>query len=178
MTTNRNEPQTALPESGSFDLRLFDPKRIRLFRAAGVTRLTWENERSWIKVVVTRAFPVSDPDHYIGFLDGNGKDIGLVVDPALLDPESRQTLEEELEKRYFVPVVERVIKVKEEFGAVYWTLETDRGRKEIVVRNVRDNLQELSATRVLITDVEGNRYEFPDVNALDNRSMGIILRHL
>jgi len=174
----QNEERAGEQTSESFDLRLFDPKRIRLFRVAGVTRLTWENERSWTKVAVVRAFPVSDPDHYIGFLDGEGRDIGLVVDPGQLDPESRQTLAEELEKRYFVPVVERVVGVKEEFGTVYWTLETDRGQKEIVVRNVRDNLQELSPSRVMITDVEGNRFEFPDINALDGKSLSIILRHL
>ena len=114
----------------------------------------------------------------MGFLDGAGKDIGLLHDPDLLDAESRRTVDEELEKRYFVPVVERVLSVKEEYGTVYWTVETDRGEKEIVVRNLRDNLQELSSSRIIITDVDGNRFEFPDINKLDGRSHGIIMRNL
>jgi hypothetical protein len=165
-------------DPSSFELRILDPKRIRVYRMAGVPRLTLDNDRSWIKVSVARAFPLSDPDHYLGFLDGAGKDVGLLYDPSLLDPDSRKVVEEELEKRYFVPVVERVLTVKEEFGTVYWTVETDRGQKEIIVRNLRDNLQELSASRVILTDVDGNRFEFPDTGKLDGKSQGIILRNL
>ncbi len=162
----------------SFELRILDPKRIKIFRVAGVPRLTLRDDRSWSKVSVARAFPLSDPDHYLGFLDGDGKDIGLLHDPGQLDPESRQIVDEELEKRYFVPVVERVLLIKEEFGTIYWTVETDRGQKELIVRNLRDSLQELSASRVIITDVDGNRFEFPDVSKLDGKSQGVILRNL
>lgn len=164
--------------TASYELRILDPKRIKLFRTVGVTRLTLQDECTYLRIIAARAFPLSDPDHYIGFLDGAGKDIGILVDPSHLDPESRQILDEELEKRYFVPVVERVISVKEEYGAVYWRVETDRGEKEFVVRNLRDNIQELSSTRLLITDVDGNRFEFPDINRLDAKSLGIIMRNL
>ena len=169
----------ALPtDPASFELRILDPKQMRVFRHAGIPRLTLRDDRSWHKVAVARAFPLSDPDHYLGFLDGAGKDIGLLYDPSQLDPESRQIVDEELDKRYFVPVVKRVLTIKEEFGTIYWSVETDRGQKEIIVRNLRDNLQELSASRVIITDVDGNRFEFVDVSKLDNKSQGVILRNL
>lgn len=177
-TAHHDDAASAGQTGASFQLRVLDPKCVRLFRIAGITRLTLLNERSWLKVSVWRAFPISDPNHYIAFLDGMGKDIGLLPDPAQLDPESQQVLQEELEIRYFIPVVKKVLSVKEEYGAVYWELETDRGHKKIVVRNVRDNLQELSASRVIITDVDGNRYDFRDIHRLDNKSLGIILRHL
>lgn len=165
-------------EVESSDLRMFEPAGIRLLRVAGVMRLTWVNHQSWIRVAVARAFPVSDPNRYVGFLDGEGKEIGLIRDPSQLDPDSRKALEEELELHYFVPVVRQVVSVKEEFGAVYWDVETDRGRREIVVRNLKDNLQELPGSRVIITDVDENRFEFPDINRLDGASLGIILRNL
>jgi hypothetical protein len=165
-------------DPASYELRILDPKRTRIFRVAGLTRLTIEADRSWAKVTVARAFPLSDPDHYLGFLDGAGKDIGLLIDPGPLDAESRAVVDEELEKRYFVPVVERVLSVKEEFGTVYWRVETDRGEKEIIARNLRDNLMELTSTRIIITDIDNNRFEFPDLNKLDGRSLGIIMRNL
>ena len=171
-------PDTLHVEPESFELRILDPKRMRVFRHAGIPRLTLRDDRSWYRVAVARAFPLSDPDHYLGFLDGDGKDIGLLQDPSQLDPESRQVVEEELEKRYFVPVVEKVVSVKEEFGTVYWTVETDRGQRDIIVRNLRDNLQELSASRVIITDVDGNRFEFADVSRMDSKTQGVILRNL
>ena len=179
--SNEIEPQTSSPtavDPASFELRVLDPKRIRVFRAAGVPRLTLIEDRSWIKISVARAFPLSDPDHYIGFLDGNGKDVGLLNDPGLLEVDSRRVVDEELEKRYFVPVVERVVSVKEEFGTVYWIVDTDRGEKEIIARNLRDNLMELASSRVILTDVYGNRFEFPDLNRLDGKSQAIIMRNL
>lgn len=173
------EPEITLPqEPASFELRILDAKQMRVFRDAGLARLTLENDRSWIKIAVARALPLSDPDHYLGFLDGAGKDIGILEDPSLLDPGSRQVIDEELAKRYFVPVIEKVYSVKEEFGTVYWKVETDRGEKEIIVRNLRDNIQELSATRVIITDIDGNRYEFADLTKMDAKTQGFILRNL
>ena len=71
-----------------------------------------------------------------------------------------------------------MLSVKEEFGTVYWKVDTDRGEKEIIVRNLRDNLQELSSSRIIITDVDGNRFEFPDVNKLDSKNLSIIMRNL
>ncbi len=165
-------------DPASFELRIIDPKKVKVFRASGITRLTFEGDRSFIKASVSRAFPLSDPSHYLGFLDGGGKDIGLLVDPDPLDSESRKVVDDELEKRYFVPVVERVLSVKEEFGSVYWKVETDRGEAEIVVRNLRDSMQELSASRVILTDVDGNRFEFPDIAKLDGKSQGILSRNM
>lgn len=165
-------------DPASFELRILDPKKMHVFRHTGVTRLSLWEDRSWSKVSVARAFPLSDPEHYIGFLDGAGKDIGILYDPNLLDEKSRHVVQEELEKRYFVPIVERVVSIKEEFGTIYWTLETDRGTKEIVVRNLRDNVQELSQSRIIVTDSDGNRYEFPDINKLDQKSLNIIVRNL
>ena len=176
--TTKDEKEFAAGEPASFELRILDARQMKVFRHAGITRLTLGVDRSWKKISVARAFPLSDPEHYIGFLDGSGKDVGMLHDPAILDVESRKVVDDELAKRYFVPIVEKVVEVKEEFGTVYWTLETDRGQREVIVRNLRDNLQELSATRVIITDVDGNRFEFPDVTTLDTKSQGLILRNL
>lgn len=168
----------AATEPDSYELRILDPTRLRIFQHAGLTRMTLEGDRSWVKVSIVRALPISDPDHYYGVLDGAGKDIGMIIDPSELDEESQRAVAEHLELRYFTPVVERVISVKEEFGAVYWTFQTSRGVKDVVARNLRDNLQELTSTRVMLTDVDGNRYEFPDITRLDPLTQSIILRHL
>ena len=68
-----------------------------------VVRLTLEGDRSWREVRIARAFPFSDPDHYIGFRDGDDKDIGLLIDLRGLDAESRRIIDEELARRYFTP---------------------------------------------------------------------------
>src|SRR5687767_10169762 len=96
------------------DLTVLESTGIRLLRAGGITRLTLEADRSWLRIAIARAFPISDPGHYVGFQDGAGKDIGILADPSELDAESRRILEDELELRYFVPVIQKVLSVKEE----------------------------------------------------------------
>lgn len=165
-------------EPSTSELRLLDPKRLRVFEHAGLTRMTHEGDRSWIRVQIARALPISAPERFFGVLDGAGRDVGMIREPSLLDAESRQVVDAHLERRYFAPVVEKVLSAKEEFGAVYWRLQTSRGVKDVVARNLRENLQELSATRVLMTDVDGNRYEFPDLDKVDPLTLSVILRHL
>ena len=176
--TVATQPSVIRTDPESYELRFLDPKRIRIFHLAGLTRCTIEGERSVVRVQVARAFPLSDTDHLIALLDGNGRDVGIVVFPKKLDEESQCTIDADLAIRYFLPVVTSILSVKEEFGTVYWTLDTDRGVHDVVARHLRDNLMELPGGRVIITDVEGNRFEFPDIATLDPRSMAIVLRHL
>ena len=166
----------AMPER--FDLRILAPQSVQLFRAGGVTRLTLKDDRSYRFVRVYRAFPVSDPNRWVAFLDGAGKDIGLIENPEELDEASRRVVAEEIELRYFVPVVCSVLSVREEFGTVYWKVKTDRGETQVIARNLRDNLLELPGGRILVTDVNGNRFQFPDLSRLDPASAEIIIRNL
>ena len=53
----------------------------RVHAGDALVRLTLDNDRSWLEVRVARAYPFSDPDHYIGLRDGADKDIGLIVNP-------------------------------------------------------------------------------------------------
>ncbi|MDE2126637.1 MAG: DUF1854 domain-containing protein [Armatimonadetes bacterium] len=165
-------------DTSAIDLRILQPQEVQLLRLAGETRLVLAGDRCYLRVTVARAFPLSDPDHYIGFLDGAGKDIGVLPEADHLDAESRKIVAEELERRYFVPVVLKVISVTEEHGALYWKVMTDRGEREVAVREVKDNLQEVSGGRLLMTDVDGNRFEFPNIHKLDNRSLGILMRYM
>ena len=91
-----------------------------------------------------------------------------------LDDLSRQIVAEELSRRYFLPKVQSVSFVKEEFGTSTWEVETDKGPRKFIVQNLRDSAQDLSPGRVLITDKDGVRYEFPDVSALDAKSRAIL----
>lgn len=174
----------AAPSDARFDLILLDPAGVRLFRTGGsIVRMELTDPqvgppRSYLRVAVARAFPLSDPDHYIGLRDGADKDIGML--PALdgLDPESRAIAEEELHRRYFLPKIQRVNDIKDEFGFTTFEVETDKGPRTFVVRHLREAVQTLGPTRLLVTDMDGNRWEFPDVRQLDEKSYTIIQRVL
>lgn len=149
-----------------------DPKQVRMFRGpSGMARLMVDGaDRSYLKVAVARAFPVTEPNRYIGLLDGDGKDIGTVEDLRLLDPESRRVAEEELERRYFMPRITCIHKLSHEFDMTYFEVETDRGRRDFSLRGHSENCVEVSPNRYIIEDVDGCRFEIPNLKALDTRS--------
>jgi len=149
----------------------FDPGRIRLYRdKTGRLRLTIQDDRTYLDVRAARAFPISDPDHHIGLLDGRDRCIGMLNDLEGLDEESRRLVEEALANRYFVPVITRVHRLTEEFGVVYCNVETDRGHREFIVRGLRDNLEDVGDGELMVTDTDGIRYRIRDWRELDERS--------
>jgi hypothetical protein len=152
-----------------------EPAGLRLFREpAWVLRLTIGEDRSYLKVKVVRAAPLSHPDRYISLLDGKDEEICMVDDLQTLDPQTRGVVAEELDRRYLTSVVESVHSVRNEFGTSYWDVATSRGRREFVVQNVAENAQWLGGRRLLLVDVDGNRFEFPDLDLLDKRSQGFV----
>jgi hypothetical protein len=179
MTANdpESEPHAAAPVETA-DLRYLEPKKLRFFHHGATLRLTIDEERSVLKVAVVRAFPLSHPQQYLSVRDGANKEVGLIVDATELDEESRQWVAEDLERRYVVPVVRRILAMKERFGTVEWEVETDRGVCRFTTRNTRDNVAQPAPGRYLLTDVEGNRYDVRDVTALDAASQAWLLRHL
>lgn len=148
---------------------------IRLFREpAWVLRLTIEGDRSYLKVKVVRAAPLSHPTRYICLLDAKDEEICMIDDLNSLNREMRALIEEELDRRYLTATIQRVNAVRNEYGTSYWDVQTDRGPREFVVQNVSENAQWLGDHRLLITDVDGNRFEIPHLNALDKKSLAAV----
>ncbi len=152
-----------------------DTGRIRLFREpAWRLRMTIEGDRTYLRVKIVRAVPLSDPDRYICFLDANDEVICMVDDVTRLSVENQAIIREELDLRYMTSRVERVHSIRSEYGVSYWEVTTDRGPREFVVKNVGEDARWLDEKRVLILDVDGNRFEVADLGALDRRSRGLI----
>ena len=148
---------------------------IRLFREpAWKLRLTIDKDRSYTSVKIVRAAPLSLPDRYISFLDSKDEEICMVEDLQDLSADVQAIVNEELERRYLTSIIEDVRSVRNEFGTSYWDVLTDRGEREFVVQNVAENAQWLGDYRLLLVDVDGNRFEIPDMQALDKRSLGLV----
>ena len=159
-------------------LRLLDPKTLRFFRAGATLRLTIEDEACWLAVAVLRAFPLTQPTRYFSVRDGGGKEIGVLVSLDGVDAGSQALIEAEIERRYMVSVIHRIVSVKERFGTVDWSVETHRGKCRFTTRDLRENVLRPSPGHYLVTDVENNRFEILDFDALDAASQAALLRHL
>ena len=98
----------------------------------------------------------------------------MIDDLSEVDADTRALIEEELEKRYLTSIVKEVISIRAEYGTSYWEVETDRGNRDFVVQNVSENAQWPGARRLLLIDVDGNRFEIPDLDTLDDRSRKLV----
>ena len=69
--------------------------------------------------------------------------------------------------------------VREELGFLYWTVDTDKGPQEFVMRNrVVRYTREISPGHWLLIDVNDARHEIPDFSALDAHSQKLVRRFL
>ncbi len=160
------------------ELVWLEPKQLRFFYHKGVLRLTVNNERSYWKVQVYRCFPLTDPERYISVRDASNNEIGLIRDLADLDPESQRVVREALHRRYLVPVIRRVLSVRERIGLLQWEVETDRGYRRFLTRSGAEGVEQPQPQQVVLTDLDGNRYHIPDITALDPISFALLRRWL
>jgi hypothetical protein len=158
-------------------LRYLDPEQVRVYRTEdGRVRATITDERSIIAPRFLRASPLRDLDRYISIreADPNGKEVGLLRNWRRLDRESRDLVQAELDRRYMYPILKRIVSTKHIFHMAICVFETDRGVREVTLRDIRDNVIYLGASRILITDAEGNRYDIPSFDALDAASRAML----
>lgn len=148
-----------------------DPATVRLFKEPEwILRLTIEGDRSYLRVKVVRAAPLTQPDRYYCILDIKDEAICMIEDLNQLEEASHRYVFEELDRRYLTAEIQRIVSLQNEYGVSYWEVETDRGTREFVAKSVAENAQWLGESRLMIFDVDGNRFEVVDKNKLDKRS--------
>jgi hypothetical protein len=158
------------------ELRYLDPHTIRLERAGAQLHLelggiTYRN------VGLTCAFPLSLPLRYVSVRNADNNEIGMIKDGRELDAVNQHIVMEVLKRRYLMPVIERVVHVKERFGTLDWEVMTDRGPRAFTTRDLRENVVHPAPGRTLLTDVDGNRYDVRDIYALDRASQAWLMRY-
>ena len=133
-------------------------------------------ENTYKRVMLQRAFPLSMPTKFISVREIRedrepGAEIGVIADIDALSEEKKRIVEEELNVRYFTPEILQITKLKDERGFVYMETVTTSGNRKITANNNSSSFVRLSAVRVLIVDVDGNRFDIPDITKLDKKSI-------
>jgi catechol 2,3-dioxygenase-like lactoylglutathione lyase family enzyme len=135
----------------------------------GILKLKPADGGDEVAVRPMRAFPLSDAEHFVALLDGDGNEVALIADMGELPAQPRTLLLQELEKSYFLPELIRVHEITDEFGIQRWEVETDRGPRVFEVRS-REDLRWLHPGHLIVRDVDGNRYEIKRFDDLDSVS--------
>lgn len=160
-------------------IRWLDARDVKFFRdGSGSVRATVRGLCSVLRPALYRAFPLSAPDSFVELREEGGESAGMLKGLAGLDAESRSIAEELLRERYVVPIIREIEEIRSDFGMWLWRVQTDRGPRAFTIRSPRDDIRSVPVPvavgrrvrKVRVTDVDGNTYEIPDLDALDRRS--------
>ena len=130
-------------------------------------------EEFYPRVQVVRMFPFSDPEKYISIRtpDEHSKEIGIIENMKDVTKETAQMLTEQLNLRYFTPIITKIVNIKEEYGYAYFEVVTDRGACRFTINMGGHAVVHLSETRILISDIDENRFEIPDIMKLSAKEL-------
>ena len=125
-------------------------------------------EKEYERVGVYLTFPLTNPDEFISIreADEKAKEIGIIQSINDLGKDEQEMIREQVRLRYFMPVIRKVMEVKDEYGYAYWHVMTDYGSCRFTTHMGGDAVVNLGGARYQITDIDGNRYEIPDLYGL------------
>lgn len=121
-------------------------------------------EKEYARVGVYLTFPLTNPEEFISIResDEKAKEIGIVEKISNLPKDQQEMLREQIKLRYFMPVITKVLDIKDEYGFAYWNVITTFGACRFTTQVSRDAVINLTDSRLMVTDIDGNRYEIPD----------------
>ena len=123
------------------------------------------------RIKVVRLFPFTDADHYLSIREyGNGeREIGIIEELKAMPEETREIIEEQLRLTYFTPVIQKILSIKDEYGYAYFHVITDKGECRFTINMGSNAVTKLSDTRLIILDVDENRFEIRNVEQLSQK---------
>lgn len=136
------------------------------------------------RVVIFRAFPITNPSEYISIRDpegkgrSGGKEIGMIEKLCDFDSQTVEIINAELERRYFSPNITKIYSVREQFGYLYWDVNTAAGRVTFILSNPFSNIRVTESGTIYILDMDGNSFQIDDPKQLDSSSLRKIEMYL
>lgn len=122
------------------------------------------------RIFLHRAFPFDYPYAYISVLDQDSRELGLIANIDELSADAAEMLRQELDRKYYTPVIKQILSLKDKFGFSYWKVMTDEGELSFTLRDTFQSLMKVGGTRIFVNDIDGNRYEIPNIEELDRKS--------
>lgn len=146
------------------EMRLLDGENAEFRRTEGGFLSLKTGDKEYARVGVYLTFPLTNPEEYISIreADEKAKEIGLIEKLSQFSQDQQEMLKEQIKLRYFMPVITKVLDVKDEYGYAYWNVTTTFGACRFTTQMSGDAVIHLSDSRLLVTDIDGNRYEIPD----------------
>ena len=163
-----NEEDLKKESEELLEMRFLNRDNAVFARTAGGFVSLKTKEKEYDRVGVYLTFPLTNPEEFISIreADEKAKEIGLVEKLSDLAADQQEMLREQLKLRYFMPVITKVLDVKDEYGYAYCNVVTTFGACRFTTQMSGEAVINLSDARLMVTDIDGNRYEIADFYAL------------
>ena len=137
--------------------------------------LETNNDKTLVKqdfgrVYFHRCFPFESPEEYISVLDKDNKEYGMILNLKNLSDSAQNIIRNELNRKYLCPEIIKINSLKDKLGYSYWEVETDMGKMSFSTHDTYRNITRVGNGRIIVTDVDGNRYSVTDTAKLDKKS--------
>jgi len=170
-----NPQKTVASLEEAIEIGFLDLSKAAFYKTpGGFTGLKY-GENEYKRISLRRSLPIGQPDGYISVADEADKEIGIIKNLNGFRDEQLRVVTDELDRRYFSPTIKEIKSVKDKLGYVYMEFEVELDGKayprNCAVKDVNKNVRMLDDDRVIIFDVDGNRYLVRSLSALDKKSL-------
>lgn len=110
-------------------------------------------------------------------MSADGRELLWLDSLADLPDDQQALMQQALEQREFMPTIRRLISVSGFVTPCSWTVDTDRGQTEFILKGEED-IRRLNAGTLMISDSQGIHYLLRDLSVLDRTSRKLLDRFL
>ena len=121
------------------------------------------------RVVLSRSLPLNFPDDYICITDAEKNEIGIIKHISDFPEEQQKAINNELSQRYYCPVIDGIVSVKDKMGNFYFDVIIGDVKKSFTVKDISRSIRQIGKS-VYITDIDGNRFKIEDYEKIPSKS--------
>jgi len=173
---------TTLPPSPT-RVRRLEPEDTSIFQGTfGLLHVSIKKDTLYRGVFALRLFPIRYPERFISLNHTDEEDkvreIGVIRNLADFPESARLLVRQSLARQYHEQTIVRVYRVWDEFGMLFFDVETQRGREIFAMPWRGDRAEDYGETGKVLLDALDNRYVIPDLQALPATERQALTRYV
>ena len=147
------------------------PENCEFYETAGGFAAIKVGDKDYGHINIFRTFPFSSLWEFLSVREVEGKqeEIGIIEDLNIFDKPTFELIAKQLEIRYFMPEITKIISIKEEYGHAYWSVMTNKGKCSFATAAGSSGAVTKKGNRVIIKDSDENRFEIADITKLTTK---------
>jgi len=153
-------------------VRLLTPENATIFEGTfSLMHCAVKNDTLYRGVYAVLMFPIRYTDRFVSLrytdVEDKDKEIGIIDELGAFPEEVRKIVRDTLVKHYYEQTILRIYSVENQFGLLFFDVETQQlGRRQFVMPWRGDRAEDFGPNGKALLDAFDNRYIIPDLAAL------------